>query len=204
MTITLSALRCLGAVNAVSLYVERGGMTFDGVHVAVAARVARLARVNRVERLIPAISLREERPPLTNTPSHSCRAAPLPGMGLLIQTLISWTSSWASGDVINFKYETLAELRPLYEVDPLASSNSALERAGSELAVPFAQFHHRTRVASFKAPLSITRPLGIDAGEADDDLTCRAAILGRQCRELLIAQARVILGGISDKGVPSF
>ena len=113
MMITLSALRCLGAVNAVSLYVERGGMTFDGVHVAVAARVARLARVNRVERLIPAISLREERPPLTNTPSHSCRAAPLPGMGLLIQTLISWTSSWASGDVINFKYETLAELRPL-------------------------------------------------------------------------------------------
>jgi hypothetical protein len=55
------------------------------------------------------------------------------------------------------------------------------------------EFHHATRVASFKARLSITRPLGNDVGEADDDLTCRAAIFGRQCRELLIAQARVIL-----------
>jgi hypothetical protein len=55
------------------------------------------------------------------------------------------------------------------------------------------EFHHGTRVASFKARLSITRPLGNDPGEADDDLTCRTAILGRQCRELLIAQARVNL-----------
>ena len=41
-----------GAVNAVSLYVERGGATFDAVHVEAAARVARLARANGVERLI--------------------------------------------------------------------------------------------------------------------------------------------------------
>jgi len=41
-----------GAVNAVSLYVERGGVTFDAVHVEAAARVARLARANGVERLI--------------------------------------------------------------------------------------------------------------------------------------------------------
>jgi len=41
------------------------------------------------------------------------------------------------------------------------------EQAGFELAVPFAQVSPRTRVASFKAPLSITRPLGNDAGQAD-------------------------------------
>jgi len=41
-----------GAVNAVSLYVERGSVTFDAVHVEAAARVARLARANGVERLI--------------------------------------------------------------------------------------------------------------------------------------------------------
>ena len=41
-----------GAVNAVSLYVERGRETFDAVHVEAAARVARLARENGVERLI--------------------------------------------------------------------------------------------------------------------------------------------------------
>ena len=41
-----------GAVNAVSLYIERGGVTFDAVHVEAAARVARLARANGVERLI--------------------------------------------------------------------------------------------------------------------------------------------------------
>ena len=41
-----------GVVNAVSLYVERGGATFDAVHVEAAARVARLARASGVERLI--------------------------------------------------------------------------------------------------------------------------------------------------------
>jgi uncharacterized protein YbjT (DUF2867 family) len=41
-----------GAVNAVSLYVERGRATFEAVHVEAAARVARLARVTGVERLI--------------------------------------------------------------------------------------------------------------------------------------------------------
>jgi NADH dehydrogenase len=41
-----------GAVNAVSLYVERGRRTFDAVHVEGAARVARLARESGVERLI--------------------------------------------------------------------------------------------------------------------------------------------------------
>jgi uncharacterized protein YbjT (DUF2867 family) len=41
-----------GAVNAVSLYVERGGVTFDAVHVEGAARVAHLARAHAVERLI--------------------------------------------------------------------------------------------------------------------------------------------------------
>ena len=41
-----------GAVNAVSLYVERGRVTFDAVHVEAAARVARLARASGVERLI--------------------------------------------------------------------------------------------------------------------------------------------------------
>jgi uncharacterized protein YbjT (DUF2867 family) len=41
-----------GAVNAVSLYVERGRVTFDAVHVEAAARVAHLARASGVERLI--------------------------------------------------------------------------------------------------------------------------------------------------------
>ena len=42
-----------GAVNAVSLYVERGGRdTFRAVHVEAAARVARLAREAGVERLV--------------------------------------------------------------------------------------------------------------------------------------------------------
>jgi uncharacterized protein YbjT (DUF2867 family) len=41
-----------GAVNAVSLYVERGRATFDAVHVEAAALVARLARASGVERLI--------------------------------------------------------------------------------------------------------------------------------------------------------
>ena len=41
-----------GAVNAVSLYVERGRDTFDAVHVAAAARFARLAREADVERLV--------------------------------------------------------------------------------------------------------------------------------------------------------
>ena len=41
-----------GAVNAVSLYVERGRVTFDAVHVEGAARVARLAHQSGVERLI--------------------------------------------------------------------------------------------------------------------------------------------------------
>ena len=41
-----------GAINAVSLYVERGRETFDAVHVEAAERVARLARESGVERLI--------------------------------------------------------------------------------------------------------------------------------------------------------
>jgi len=39
-------------VNAVSLYVERGGATFHSVHVEAAARVARQAQAHRVERLV--------------------------------------------------------------------------------------------------------------------------------------------------------
>lgn len=41
-----------GVVNAVGLYVERGGATFDAVHVEGAARVARCARAAGVERLV--------------------------------------------------------------------------------------------------------------------------------------------------------
>jgi uncharacterized protein YbjT (DUF2867 family) len=41
-----------GAVNAVSLYVERGRATFDAVPVKAAALVARLARASGVKRLI--------------------------------------------------------------------------------------------------------------------------------------------------------
>ena len=48
----VSLLGAYGAVNSVSLYVERGRETFDAVHVEAAARVARLARESGVERLI--------------------------------------------------------------------------------------------------------------------------------------------------------
>lgn len=41
-----------GVVNAVGLYVERGGATFDAVHVEGAARIARHAREAGVERLV--------------------------------------------------------------------------------------------------------------------------------------------------------
>jgi nucleoside-diphosphate-sugar epimerase len=51
-TVAAALFGAYGAVNAVSLYVERGRETFDAVHVEAAARVARLARENGVERLI--------------------------------------------------------------------------------------------------------------------------------------------------------
>src|ERR1700730_8463789 len=49
---TMVAAALFGAVNAVSLYVERGRATFDAVHVETPALVARLARASGVERLI--------------------------------------------------------------------------------------------------------------------------------------------------------
>jgi uncharacterized protein YbjT (DUF2867 family) len=51
-TVAAALFGAYGAVNAVSLYVERGGVTFDAVHVEAAARVGHLARANGVERLI--------------------------------------------------------------------------------------------------------------------------------------------------------
>jgi NADH dehydrogenase len=42
---------CYGVVNAVSLYVERGGQTFESVHVEAAGRVARQAKAAGVARL---------------------------------------------------------------------------------------------------------------------------------------------------------
>ena len=51
-TVAAALVGAYGAVNAVSLYVQRGGVTFDAVHVEAAARVARLARASGVERLI--------------------------------------------------------------------------------------------------------------------------------------------------------
>jgi NADH dehydrogenase len=50
-TVVASLAGAYGVVNAVSLYLERGGETFDAVHVEAAARVARLAREAGVERL---------------------------------------------------------------------------------------------------------------------------------------------------------
>ncbi len=41
-----------GVVNAVSLYVEKGGRTFHGVHVEAAARLAAAAREAGVQRLV--------------------------------------------------------------------------------------------------------------------------------------------------------
>jgi uncharacterized protein YbjT (DUF2867 family) len=51
-TVAAALFGAFGAVNAVSLYVERGRVTFDAVHVEAAARVARLAHASGVKRLI--------------------------------------------------------------------------------------------------------------------------------------------------------
>ena len=50
-TVVASVDGAYGAVNAVSLYVERGRNTFEAVHVEAAARIARLTREAGVERL---------------------------------------------------------------------------------------------------------------------------------------------------------
>src|SRR4029077_14730240 len=50
-TVVASVDGAYGAVNAVSLYVERGPNTFEAVHVEAAARIARLTREAGVERL---------------------------------------------------------------------------------------------------------------------------------------------------------
>jgi NADH dehydrogenase len=51
-SVAAALLGAYGAVNAVSLYVERGRAPFDAVHIEAAARVACLARASGVERLI--------------------------------------------------------------------------------------------------------------------------------------------------------
>jgi nucleoside-diphosphate-sugar epimerase len=51
-TVAAALFGAYGAVNAVSLYVERGRVTFDAVHVEAAARVSRLAHASGVKRLI--------------------------------------------------------------------------------------------------------------------------------------------------------
>jgi hypothetical protein len=60
-----------GAVNAVSLYVERGRETFDAVHVEAATRVARLARENGVGRLIHVSGIGADRSGATSDPTTS-------------------------------------------------------------------------------------------------------------------------------------
>jgi uncharacterized protein YbjT (DUF2867 family) len=50
----------MGAVNAVSLYVERGRDSFHAVHVEAARRVARLARDAGVERLVHVSGMRAD------------------------------------------------------------------------------------------------------------------------------------------------
>lgn len=51
-SIAASLNGAIGAVNAVSLYVERDGQTFHGVHAAAAGWVARAARQSGITRLI--------------------------------------------------------------------------------------------------------------------------------------------------------
>jgi uncharacterized protein YbjT (DUF2867 family) len=51
-TVAAALFGAYGAVNAVSLYVERGRVTFDAVHVEAAGRVGRLAHASGVKRLI--------------------------------------------------------------------------------------------------------------------------------------------------------
>src|SRR5215472_16804057 len=101
MMITLSALRCLGAVNAVSLYVERGGMTFDAVGNVIAGEARLLAARELGMTEAPTLCLDHLTPAQLrafriadnrlseiatwDAPSRSCRATPFPGTGLLIQ-----------------------------------------------------------------------------------------------------------------------
>src|SRR6516165_10009088 len=82
--------------------------------------------------------------------------------------LVRWRS--ADNEVGPFRADTIfAALRLIrLERDGVRfAADSLVEQAGFELAVAFAQVSPRMRVASFKAPLSITRPLGNDAGQAD-------------------------------------
>lgn len=52
VSVAAAVAGCFGVVNAVSLYVERGGETFHSVHVEAAARVARVAAAAGAERLV--------------------------------------------------------------------------------------------------------------------------------------------------------
>ena len=51
-TVAAALFGAYGAVNAVSLYVERGHVTFDAVHVEATARVGRRAHASGVQQLI--------------------------------------------------------------------------------------------------------------------------------------------------------
>ena len=82
---------------------------------------------------------------------------------------MSGCSASSSPSLVPFAVQTGAKAPGFSPTAPefTAETDSPLEQAGFELAVPFAQVSPRTRAASFKAPLSITRPLGNDAGQAD-------------------------------------
>src|SRR3546814_13130407 len=62
---------CFGVVNAVSLYVERSGQTFDSVHVEAAGRVARSAKAAGVERLAHLSGIGSA--PGSSSPDHASR-----------------------------------------------------------------------------------------------------------------------------------
>src|SRR5215472_5549709 len=117
MMITLSALRCLGAVNAVSLYVERGGMTSRQCNRRGSSPVGRTrTRYDRSADLVPRSSdpgptarFSDHQQPAQRDCDLGC-PIPLMPRGSLPRhgfvdsaTLTSWISSWASGDVISFK-----------------------------------------------------------------------------------------------------
>jgi uncharacterized protein YbjT (DUF2867 family) len=70
-TVAAALVGAYGAVNAVSLYVERGRVTFDAVHVEAAARVSRLAHASGAKRLIHVSGIGAD--PASSTPYIASR-----------------------------------------------------------------------------------------------------------------------------------
>ncbi|MCT7377409.1 complex I NDUFA9 subunit family protein [Chelativorans salis] len=71
LSLNAALARCANVVNAVSLYVEHGELTFDAIHVRAAARVARVARDVGISQLVHISGIGSD--PLSNSDYISAR-----------------------------------------------------------------------------------------------------------------------------------